>query len=91
MSDHILRQLYKGEYCPLEKPFIPDKAYDKMLARKTDMEDRFENALPEEMRCEFAEYLHLSGELDIMEEESAFCEGVRLGVRLMECVCAAEK
>jgi len=90
MSDHILRQLYRGEYCPLEKPFIPDRQYDKMLARRTDLEDRFEAALPEELRREFDEYLHVCGEMDLIEEESAFCEGVRLGVRFMECIGLAE-
>jgi len=90
MSDHILRQLYRGEYCPLEKPFIPDRQYDKLLARRTDLEDLFDAALPEELRREFDEYLHVCGEMDLIEEESAFCEGVRLGVRFMECISLAE-
>ena len=86
MSDNILARIYRGDYCPLEKPFVPDKAYDSMLARKADMEDRFEGALPEEMKKEFIDYLQLCGEIDMIEEESAFCEGVRMGVRLMEAV-----
>lgn len=86
MSDNILAQIYRGDYCPLEKPFVPNREYDMMLARKTDMEDWFEDALPEGIRAEFGEYLQLCGEMDIIEEESAFCEGVRLGVLLMNAV-----
>lgn len=86
MSDHILKQLYRGEYFPQEKTFCGGEAYERLLARKGDMEDRFEKALPGEMREEFAEYLQISGEVDVMEEEIAFCEGVRLGMRIAECV-----
>ena len=86
MSDHILKQLYRGAYYPQKKTFYADRAYERLLARKTDMEDRFEEALPGEMREEFIEYLQISGEIDVMEEESAFCEGVRLGMRIAEAV-----
>ena len=91
MSDNILKQLYRGDYCPRAKAFCADASYDALLARKTDMEDRFENALPKSMRDEFVEYLQISAELDVMDEEIAFCEGVRLGMRLTECVLGGEK
>ena len=86
MSVNILKQLYRGDYCPRAKTFCADASYDALLARKTNMEDRFEDALPKSMRDEFVEYLHISAELSVMDEEIAFCEGVRLGVRLTECV-----
>lgn len=91
MSDNILAQIYRGDYRPLDRPFVLNKEYGRMLSQKTDMEDRFEAALPKEMRKEFVEYLRLSGEVEIADEEEAFCEGVRFGIRMMEHIYGGQK
>ena len=90
MSDNILIQLYRGNYRPFAQPYCPDPVYDGLMERKNDMEERFEKTMPEEMRAEFAEYLRLSGEVGFRDEETAFCEGVRLGIKLMSCAFAGK-
>lgn len=89
MSD-ILSRVYRGNYFPQERICFPDKYRSERFSQAADMEDRFERALPENMRAEFREYLRLDAELSAMEEEAAFIEGVRFGAKVLLAACGEE-
>ena len=79
----ILSDLYYGNYSAFNRRHDPESEYMQTFSALSDLEDEIEQALPDELKKKFRNYLCLAGKLNAAEGEAGFIEGFRLSARLM--------
>lgn len=81
----ILSELYRGSYNVMKCAYHSDTAFarNKLCTDQENLEEEIINALPDEKKYLFKQYLKVSSDLNFASSEEDFIEGFRLGVRLM--------
>lgn len=81
--ERILEELYNGSICPAENRRCDSPEYERLCRESLKETDAFAGGLKEEQREAFDAMMENYLELCYMEKTQAFCDGFRLGARMM--------
>ncbi len=81
--DPILQQLYTGDLCPAENRHYDDPDYQSMCDASLREIEAFTAELSQEAKEKFDRLMENYLELTFAEKTQAFCDGFRIGGRVM--------
>ncbi len=81
--ERILEQLYNGDLCPADSRIYDNPQYPGMCEVVLEETEEFAGALKAERREAFDAMMDHYLELCYVEKTQAFCDGFRIGARMM--------
>lgn len=87
----LIEKLYNGEIYPAEKinPLLQD--YKNKWHISSELKEKFEKSLPEELKSDFETILLGELELTTFEMTQAFVDGYKLGAKFLIEILAEDK
>jgi len=83
MANDTLRDLYYGRINPFGMRLVRDEELDRLIKRSQDLEHEIFACLDETGKQKFTDFLNTDGNLGDSQQFQAFCNGFRIGTRLM--------
>ncbi len=80
---YVLKELYRGNITPTERPVRPGSDYKKASAEICEQIGRFLETLSPEGKKQWETISDLQNDMAFWGEEDAFIYGFRLGARMM--------
>lgn len=79
----LLEELYFGNINPNEKPFVRNSHYDRLIQTVSTNEDQLTQLLTGRGKSLFLEYANAQSEMNGIHTTESFCDGFRLGAKMM--------
>ena len=87
----IIRELYLGNLCPMDRSYPPGSPLRKTAQRLADLESQLLETLPEEARQLFLNYQEAAGEIACADAQDSFITGFRCGARFTYAAFLSEE
>lgn len=82
-KEKILSELYHGNINPVAKSIVQGSAYQKVMHRLSDLEEKLVAQLDEEQKKLLEDFIAAQGELNYISGEERFTDGFRMGARMI--------
>jgi len=83
MANDTLRDLYYGRINPFGTRLVRDEEMDRLIKQSQDLEHEVFACLDEAGKQKFTDFLNTDGDLGDNQQFQAFCNGFRIGTKLM--------